>query len=175
MMYRLLRISVPAAVDSLSVIAGQFWFLSLVNKIGDESTRNFNIAAHGHAIRWEAAFYLSAHAFGTAAMALVGQNLERENAPPTRPRAAGRRDWRCGRLSDGLDLLYLGGADVSPVRAGDHQKPVIEVGVPVLRLVAFAMPALAARQSSRRRCEGAGDTRRPVLLPGSGFCAYASR
>jgi len=30
---RLLRISIPAAVDSLSVVVGQFWFLSIVNSI----------------------------------------------------------------------------------------------------------------------------------------------
>src|SRR5262249_35355371 len=33
--YRLLRISVPAGFDSLSVVAGQFWFLSIVNRFGD--------------------------------------------------------------------------------------------------------------------------------------------
>lgn len=170
MMYRLLRISVPAAVDSLSVIAGQFWFLSLVNHIGDESTRNFNIAAHGHAIRWEALGYLSAHAFGTAAMALVGQNLGAK-----RPADAARCGWTALAIGGavvcfmGLIFFTLAVPMFRLFAPGEHQRPVIEVGVPVLRLVAFAMPALACTTILTASLRGAGDTRRPVLFTWVGF------
>ena len=67
---RLLRISVPAAVDSLSLATGQLWFLSIVNQLGDTAS-----TAHGIALGWEALAWLPGGAFGTAAMALVGQNL----------------------------------------------------------------------------------------------------
>ncbi len=89
-MYRLLRVSVPAAVDSLSVVLGQFWFLSLVNQLGAGSTRNYAIAAHGHAIQWEALSYMSGYAFGIAAMSLVGRNLARHGRIERRG-PAGRR------------------------------------------------------------------------------------
>src|SRR5262249_11915186 len=89
---RLLRISVPAAVDSLSGVLGQLWFLSLVNRLGHTASR-----AHGMAWRWEALGYLSAAAFGTAAAALVGQTLG-----AGRPRQASRSGWVAFGLGCGL-------------------------------------------------------------------------
>src|SRR5205823_7722710 len=52
---------------------------------------------------------------------------------------------------------------------GEHQRPVIELGVPVLRLVAFAMPALASMNILNEALRGAGHTRRPVLITWIGF------
>src|SRR5205823_14654965 len=46
---RLLRVSVPAAFDSFSVVAGQFWFLGIINTLGNEAG-----SAHGIALVWEA-------------------------------------------------------------------------------------------------------------------------
>jgi putative MATE family efflux protein len=171
-MYRLLRISVPAAVDSLSVVAGQFWFLSLVNQIGNESTRNFAIAAHGQAIRWEALGYLSGQAFGVAAMSLVGRNL-----------GAGRPDRaaRCGWLglaigggwmcAMGAVFFALAPLMLSLFSPDEHQRRIVELGVPVLRLVAFAMPAVASTIILTAALRGAGDTRVPVLFTWVGFLA----
>src|SRR5437879_6148173 len=70
LIWRLLRVSVPAGLDGMLVVVGQLWFLSIVNELGTEVA-----AAHGIALRWEALGYLSGAAFGTAAMTLVGQNL----------------------------------------------------------------------------------------------------
>ncbi len=171
-MYRLLRISVPAAVDSLSVVAGQFWFLSLVNQIGDGSTRNFAIAAHGQAIQWEALGYLSGLAFGIAAMSLVGRNLG-----AGRPDRAAKCGWTALAIGGGwmcvMGALFFALAPLmlglfSP---GEHQRPVIEMGVPVLRLVAFAMPAVASTIILTAALRGAGDTRVPVLFTWAGFLA----
>ena len=50
-----------------------------------------------------------------------------------------------------------------------EQAPVVEVGVPVLRLVAFAMPALASTIVFTAALRGAGDTRVPVLFTWVGF------
>jgi putative MATE family efflux protein len=80
---RLLRISVPAGIDSLSVTMGQLWFLSLINRLGDVPS-----SAHGIALGWEALGFLSGHAFGIAAMTLVGQNLG-----AGRPAQAARSGW----------------------------------------------------------------------------------
>ena len=170
LMYRMLRVSVPAAADSLSVIAGQFWFLSLVNQIGDGATRDFTIAAHGHAIQWEALGYLSAYAFGIAAMTLIGQNLG-----ANRPAEAAKSGWTALALGGafvclmGLVFFALAVPMFRLFSPGDHQKQVIEIGVPVLRLVAFAMPALACTTILTASLRGAGDTRRPVLITWLGF------
>src|SRR5439155_26519362 len=52
-----------------------------------------------------------------------------------------------------------------------EQAPIIELGVPVLRLVAFAMPLLASTIVFTNALRGAGDTRVPVLFTWVGFFA----
>ena len=49
------------------------------------------------------------------------------------------------------------------------QQPIIEEGVPVLRLVAFVMPFLASCIIFTSALRGAGDTRVPVLITWLGF------
>jgi Na+-driven multidrug efflux pump len=51
----------------------------------------------------------------------------------------------------------------------ESQRRVVEVGVPVLRLVAFGMPALASCMILAAALRGAGDTRVPVLFTWAGF------
>ena len=49
------------------------------------------------------------------------------------------------------------------------QSAVIDTGVPVLRLIAFAMPGLAGSIILTQALRGAGDTRVPVLFTWVGF------
>jgi putative MATE family efflux protein len=162
---RLLRISVPATADSVSVAIGQLWFLSVVNNLGDEAE-----AAHGIALGWEALGYLSGGAFGTAAMTLVGQHKG-----GGRLREAARCGWIAFLiggavmslmgcvffvLAEPMFLLFCPGAD---------QQPIVAAGVPVLRLVAFAMPLLASCIIFTAALRGAGDTRVPVLFTLLGY------
>lgn len=165
LIYRLLRISLPAGVDSLSVGVCQLWFLSLVNELGDVAA-----AAHGIALLWEALGYLAGGAFGTAAMTLVGQYLGA--GQPERSHQAG---WTAlalgGGVMVGMGLIFITFAWFMfrlfcPEPA---QMPIIEVGVPVLRLVAFAMPGLASGIILTAALRGAGDTRVPVLFTWIGF------
>ena len=133
LMARLLRVSVPAAVDSLSVTACQFWFLSLVNRLGDEPA-----AAHGIAIRWEGLGYLAGGAFGTAAISLVARNL-----------GAGRPDLAA---KSARTAIYLGGGVMTVMAAvffvlarpmcevfSPHNPAVVELGTQALRLIAAAL------------------------------------
>jgi putative MATE family efflux protein len=167
LMRRLLRISVPAGFDSLSLVAGQFWFLSLVNRLGVEAS-----SAHGIAIGWEALGYLSGAAFGTAAMTLVGQNLG-----AGRPDQATRSGWLafglgCGVMSFmGLVFFTFAPEMFQLFCPHESQRPIIAAGVPVLQLVAFAMPALASTIIFTSALRGAGDTRVPVLFTWIGFFA----
>jgi Na+-driven multidrug efflux pump len=50
-----------------------------------------------------------------------------------------------------------------------EQRPIVEAGVPVLRLVAFAMPAVASTIIFTSALRGAGDVRVPVLFTWFGF------
>jgi putative MATE family efflux protein len=164
---RLLRVSVPAAADGLSVAAGQLWFVGIVNRLGSAAG-----AAHGIALQWEALGYLSGAAFGTAAMALVGQNLG-----AGRPGAAARSGWTAFALG-GVVMTLMGAvffALAEPMFAlfcpDAGQRPIVDAGVPVLRLIAFAMPPLASCIIFTYALRGAGDTRVPVLFTWFGFFA----
>ena len=165
LMRRLLRVSVPAGIDSLSVCLGQLWFLSLVNNLGDVAS-----SAHGIALGWEALGFLSGHAVGIASMTLVGQNLG-----AARPAQAAKSGWMaftlgCGVMTAmGLLFFLLAPWMFEFYCPEPEQRPIIEVGVPVLRLVAFAMPALASSIIFTAALRGAGDTRVPVLFTWIGF------
>src|SRR4029077_13563982 len=50
-----------------------------------------------------------------------------------------------------------------------EQREIVEAGVPVLRLVAFAMPAVASCMIFTFALRGAGDTRVPVIFTWIGF------
>jgi putative MATE family efflux protein len=165
LIWRLLRVSVPAGFDGMLVVVGQLWFLSIVNALGDET-----IGAHGIALRWEALGYLSGSAFGTAAMTLVGQNLG-----AGRPDRAAHSGWLafglgCGVMSlMGLTFFLFAPEMFALFCPNPEQAPIIALGVPVLRLVAFAMPALASTIVFSYSLRGAGDTRVPVLFTWVGF------
>lgn len=159
---RMLRVSIPAGFDSLSVAVAQLWFLSLVNVLPTVAS-----AAHGIAIQVEALGYLAGAAFGTAAMSLVGRNLGARD--PSRAAHAGwvAFGWGCAVMS-GMGVLYFALAPVL-FRFFGRDPAVVEAGVPVLRLIAFAMPALASQIVFLSALRGAGDTRVPVLFNWFGF------
>ncbi len=162
---RLLWVSVPAAIDSLSAAFCQLWFLSLVNKLGDTAA-----SAHGIALRWEALGFLSGAAFGTAAMTLVGQNLGART-----PGRAARSGWAAFAIGGGvmsfMGLLFVLLAEpMFRLFCPDpHLQPIIDAGVPALRLIACAMPALASLIIFTAALRGAGDARVPVLFSWFGF------
>lgn len=159
---RLLRVSVPAAIDSMSIALCQLWFLRIVNDLG-----NVAAAAHGIALRWEAFGYQAGGAFGTASMALVSQNLG-----AGRPRAAARGGWMMFALA-GVSMSLMGmlfwlfAWPMCRVYSGSED--VAALGVQALRTVAFAMPALASAIVFTQALRGAGDTRIPVLFSWTGF------
>jgi Na+-driven multidrug efflux pump len=149
----------------MSVGFGQLWFLSIINHLSDPAK-----AAHGIALGWEALGYLSGGAFGTAAMTLVGQNLGAKD-----PRRAARSGWTAFALG-GILMTFMGCVFflLAPWMfrlfcPGVGQQPIVDEGVRVLQLVAFAMPALASCIIFTSSLRGAGDTRVPVLFTWFGF------
>ncbi len=163
---RLLRISVPASADSLLATVGQLFFLGIVNRMEN----NDYSAAHGIALRWEAISYLAGTAFGTAAMTVVGQNLGAR-----RPDQAARSAWTAFGLAALVMSLcgvvfYLLAPDMFALFCPfPEQQGVIQAGVPVLRIVSFAMVPLACTIVFTAALRGAGDTRVPVLFSLTGF------
>lgn len=162
---RMIRISAPAGIDSLVLMVGQLWFLSIVNRLSVTES-----AAHGIALRWEGISYLAGMAFGTAAMTLVGQNLG-----ANRPEQASKSGWTALALGCavmcalGIVFFVLARPMFRAFCPHDHQAPVIDAGVPVLRLIAFAMAPLAVTIVFTQSLRGAGDTRVPVVITAIGF------
>ena len=167
LLYRLLRISVPAALDSISNAAAQLWFLSIVNQLTTAES-----AAHGIALRCEAVGYQPGVACSVAAMALVGQHLGGQL-----PARAARSGWLALLFGGGAMTLFgLGFLALAPqvflfFCPRSDQQPIVDAGVPVLRLVALTLPALALPMILGAALRGAGDTRVPVLFTWFGFLA----
>jgi putative MATE family efflux protein len=159
LIWRLLRVSLPAGVDSLVMMMGHLWFFGIVNALGETAS-----SAHGIALGWEALSFLCGNAFGTAAMTLVGQNLG-----AGKPAQAAHSGWVAFALGGGLmcimGAIFFAFAPEMFTFVCPHaeQRPIVEAGVPVLRLEAFAEPALACIIIFLCALRGAGDTRVPVL------------
>jgi putative MATE family efflux protein len=162
---RLLRVSIPAAIDSLSVAMCQLWFLRIINGLGEAAS-----SAHGIALRWEAFGYQAGGAFGTASMTLVSQNLGAKQ-----PDRAAHGGWLmfgvgCGFMSLMGIIFYSLAWPMCRFYSGDSET-VASLAVQALRTVAFAMPALASVIVFTQALRGAGDTRIPVLISWFGFLA----
>lgn len=155
---RILKIGIPGAANSLGMVLCHLWFLSIIGKLGTTA-----MAAHIVAIRCESLSWLTADAFAIAAATLIGQSL-------------GARRLDLARLYGWLSCL-LGGLGMSFLGiifftaaypmfwlfVDPSQTEVIELGVPVLRLVAFTMPGMAAAIIFTGAMRGAGDTRWPLI------------
>ncbi len=163
---RILRISLPAAGEGLTNALCQLWFLGLINRLGPVAS-----AAHGVAIRCEAIAFLTVNAFAVPASTLTGQYLGARR-PDLAARAA-TIAWGMG-----LVVMVALGAIVSlqaesmfALFLGRRGTEVAAVGVPVLRLVAFALPALATINVLSGSLRGAGDTRLPWAFVLLGYLA----
>jgi putative MATE family efflux protein len=158
-MRRILRISLPAAGESLTNTLCQLWFLGLINRLGPIAT-----AAHGVALRCEAIAFLTVAAFSIPASTLTGQYLGARRQDQA-ARAA-RTAWGMGAFVLGVLglLLYTQSVPMFEIFLGGRQPRVVDLGVPVLRIVAFALPALATINILGGALRGAGDTRWPWLI-----------
>jgi putative MATE family efflux protein len=164
--WRILRISLPAAGESLTSTLCQLWFLGLINRLGPIAT-----AAHGVALKCEAIAFLSVAAFSVPASTLTGQYLgARRHDLAAR---AARTAWGMGVLALGALglLLYTQAVPMFEVFLGGRQPRVATLGVPVLRIVAFALPALATINILGGALRGAGDTRWPWVIVLFGYLA----
>jgi putative MATE family efflux protein len=161
---RILRISLPATGESLTNSLCQLWFLGLINGLGGTAT-----AAHGVAIRCEAIAFLTVAAFAVAASTLTGQYLGAGR--PDLARRSALIAWGLGALAMSTLGAILYGLAPAMFRLflGPQQAGVADQGVPVLRIVAFALPALATINVLTGSLRGAGDTRWPWAIVLAGY------
>ncbi|HEV3162856.1 MAG TPA: MATE family efflux transporter [Isosphaeraceae bacterium] len=164
--WRIVRISWPAAGESITNLSCQLWFLGLINRLGATAT-----AAHGVAIRGEAIAFLTVAAFAVAASTLTGQYLGARR-PDLAARAA-HTAWGAGVVVLALlgVVLYTQAEAMFALFLGSRQPQVAAEGVPVLRIVAFALPAFATINVLSGALRGAGDTRWPWVIVLFGYIA----
>src|SRR6185369_7581028 len=97
------------------------------------------------------------------------------NLGAERPERAARSGWiafalGCGVMTAMGIVFYILAPNMFALFCPHpEQQPIIDAGVPVLRLVAFAMPPLASCIIFTYALRGAGDTRVPVLFTWIGF------
>jgi putative MATE family efflux protein len=156
---RLLRIGIPGGSDVLTVIVCHFWFAAIVFRLGETAG-----AAHGVALRIESLAYLPGSAFQVAAATMAGQFLGAGDN-----RRAGRSvllaSLVCGGLMGTAGVLFFAAADpLVRLFVSQANNAVVAQAIPLLRIVAFGMPALAILMVLTGALRGAGDTRWPMVF-----------
>jgi len=164
LMRRLLRIGVPGGIDVLAILLCHLWFVGIINSLG-----TVDAAAHSLGVRIESLAYLPGSAFQVAAATLVGQFLgagDRRRAV----RAALLACLGAGSVMVAAGgVMFFGAAWLTELFAPQQGAEVAGTTVPLLRLVALAMPALALTMVLSGALRGAGDTRWPLLFTFLGF------
>ncbi|HMP79152.1 MAG TPA: MATE family efflux transporter [Pirellulaceae bacterium] len=156
---RILTIGIPGGLDIMTLLGSQLVFLSLVNSLGVAAA-----AAHGLAIQIEACAYLPGGAFQIAAATLAGQFLG-AGAPQRATRAVLTTMLVGGTLICGAGfVMYWGGERIAEFFSGQTADATTEMAGKLLRIVAWAMPALSIVMVLGGALRGAGDTRLSLLV-----------
>ena len=144
---RLLRIGVPGGADVLAANACQFWFLSIVMRLGDTAA-----AAHGIAITVESLAYLPGSAFQVAATTLVGQYLGASDHAGRSAAVWVAVGAVCGADDVGRGSFYLASDWFAQRFAGDGQLEVAALAAVLIRIVAFGQTPQALLMVLTGRC-----------------------
>lgn len=157
---RILRIGIPAAVEGIVMWAGNFLFLMIIARLGQEGFSKAHYAAHIIGIRVEGLTYLPAVAWGHAAATMVGQALGAGDVQ--RARQAGHEAvMQCGLLATAMSLLYFFGAPWI-YAALQTETAVHEIGIPAFRMLSLVQVPLVLTIIYMMALHGAGDTRYPM-------------
>ncbi len=162
MMYRILSIGLPQAMEVGGIWLIQIFVLRVISQLGDAY-----VGAHNIAIRIESLSFLPGFAIGMAGATLVGQYLGAGSV-----RLALETVRRCLRYS----VVFMGCMGVvfalrpewfAEIFAANSQG-LLEATVPVVQVFIIAEPFYAAMLILKMCLRGAGYTRRVMLV--SYFC-----
>ena len=158
MIYRLLAIGMPQALEVGGIWVIQIYVLRVISSLGDAS-----VGAHNIAIRIESMSFLPGFAIGMAGAALVGQYLGSGSV-----RLALETIRKCILYS----VLFMGSmglvffcfpAVFARIFASDSPQ-LMEVAVPVVQVFLLVEPFYAAMLMIKMCLRGAGDTRRVMYV-----------
>lgn len=158
---RILAISLPAAVEQLSMQGGRILYTFLLVQVG-----TIQFAAHQIAVQVESLSFMPGFAFSVAAMTLVGQYIGRGEGEQARNYA-----WMTNRIAllgmSAMGLVFFVFAD--SLTALFIQDPGVQSwGATCVRIAAFEQPTIAITYVLGGALRGAGDTRWPMLVTTAG-------
>jgi multidrug resistance protein, MATE family len=159
---RILRIGAPAALDGVLMWCGQWLFLMIIARLGNETSGQAYTAAHMIGMEAEALTYLPATAWGYAAAALIGQSLgagETERARRLGHEAARQAVYVA---LFGTAVFLLGADWIYALMT--REEAVRGIGVPALRFLSWYQIPLSVMIVYIHGVRGAGDTRSVLAL-----------
>ncbi|MBI2470720.1 MAG: MATE family efflux transporter [Planctomycetes bacterium] len=154
---RIVRISIPAAIDAFLTQMGFLFFTKIVTILGTVS-----LAAHQIAVRIESISFMPGFALAVSTATLVGQSLGAKNA--TLALLSMRRScYFALSLMGFFALIFL----IFPAQMAMMFKPesgVLSLAVACVMIAAIEQPALAIYMVYSGGLRGAGDTISPMII-----------
>lgn len=154
---QILKIGIPPSIGFVTFCMVYMLLAPIVGSFGPPA-----LAALGIGHRCESLSYLVCHGFALATLTLVGQNLGAGQLERARKAA-----WVAVRAvmltSLGITVLYYVGA---PIWVGlfSHDPAVLAIGIPYLRIMAFAQVGSGVAMVLQGAFSGAGHTVPPTLV-----------
>jgi putative MATE family efflux protein len=149
---RLLRIGVPVGLEETQFMLAFLVYTAIVATLGTEQ-----LAAHALALRSLEVAILPAFALGTAATALVGQRLGASDPIGAEEVAKRVRFFALTALLAMAVVQFAFAPYI--VRLFVDDPDVVDTGTNLLRVFAFALPAMGVHASISGALRGAGDVR----------------
>ena len=154
---RVIRVSVPAALERVAINLGQILFARMISGIG-----TVEVAAYIIAIDVEGFGYMPAFGFSAAATTLVGQCLGRRE-----PENAERIGSKCIRMALWLltvigILMWVLSYPLASLMSSDPQ--VVMTAAAFIAICAFEQPCNAVMIVTGGALRGAGDTAAPFYI-----------
>ncbi len=158
MMYRILAIGLPQAMEVGGIWFIQICVLRVISQLGDAS-----VGAHNIAVRIESLSFLPGFAIGMAGATLVGQYLGAGSV-----RLAIETVWRCLRYSvifmGCMGIIFGLYPEVFVNIFAANSQGLLEATIPVVQVFIIAEPFYAAMLTLKMCLRGAGYTRKVMLV-----------
>jgi MATE family, multidrug efflux pump len=154
---RIVRISLPAAIDAILTQSGFLFFTKIVTLLG-----TIPLAAHQIAVRIESISFMPGFAFAVSTATLVGQSLGAKNVELAR--VSIRRNATFALILMGVFALVFFMFPVQMARAFNPESSVRSLAVACVMIAAIEQPALAVYMVYAGGLRGAGDTISPMII-----------
>lgn len=163
---RMLRVGIPAGVESIMLRGAMMGFTMIVANLGTEM-----YAAHQVALRVDSVAFMPGFGFAIAATTLVGQNLGAKQPDIAR---------RAGNITMILSGVFMGAVALAIFIFAERfvwfftdVPEVIAAGSQVLRIMAFTLPFMGIARVAAGGLRGAGDT--SFVMWGTGISIWLTR